>query len=53
MILVKEKITNEELKPCMTMYQELLSSGRWFKFSLTEQLANIGRVIFIILVTSH
>ncbi len=26
----------------MSMYQELLSSGRWFKFSLMEQLANVG-----------
>ncbi len=26
----------------MTMYHQLLASGRWFKFSLAEQMANIG-----------
>jgi hypothetical protein len=26
----------------MSMYHALLDSGRWFKFSLMEQLANIG-----------
>lgn len=26
----------------MTLYHQLLESGRWFKFSLLEQMSNIG-----------
>ncbi len=26
----------------MTLYLQLLESGRWFKFSLLEQMSNIG-----------